>query len=340
MDYIIENDNKHLIVLVHGLNGGATSWQGNEKRFAERLSEEQLVKEYFDLASFTYGTKIFSVGWLTKLKNTIKGFTSNRPKEDINGFNVGIESVSRVLEAELKGIHEKYKTITFIAHSMGGLVTKSALNWLNNDVLKKVELFISLSVPHIGARLANIGSDLIGNNPQLRDLKAMGNFTTALNERYASLKYLPKVIYQTGNQDTIVPRPSAVPPNVHSDYVESTSDDHFSILLIKNSKNNAVFRTVIKELNGVLQPFKSVEADVPQDTPFQFFVEAMASRFGVQINISCFSPTELSAKLRAGKINSSSVEDFFLQTGNLSIHTFPKYTVERERGTTNYTFKK
>lgn len=178
MNFVIQNENnRHLIVLVHGLNGGEGSWKGDSQRFVETLSKESLVQENFDLALFVYETKIFRLNWFVKFWNTILGFLANRPKEDIKGFNVGIESISRPLEAEIRGMHKKYDTITFLTHSMGGLVTKSALTWLSNDdeVLKKIELFISLSVPHIGALLAKVGKRLpvLGDNPQIIDLQAM-----------------------------------------------------------------------------------------------------------------------------------------------------------------------
>lgn len=50
MDFIFQNDdNKHLIVLVHGLNGGDGSWIGTNERFVETLSKNNLVRENFDL---------------------------------------------------------------------------------------------------------------------------------------------------------------------------------------------------------------------------------------------------------------------------------------------------
>jgi hypothetical protein len=341
MEFIIQNDtNKHLIVLVHGLNGDDTSWRGNAERFVENLSENNLVQENFDLALFTYGTKIFQINWFTKVINTVKGFLSNKPKEDIKGFNVGIESVSRPLESEIRGIHPKYQTITFIAHSMGGLVVKSTLTWLNDEACKKVELFISLSVPHIGAFLADFGSELLGGNPQIIDLEAMGAFTTNLNERFANLRYQPKTIYQGGHQDTVVPRQSAIPPNIPSELVENTADSHFSILLIKSTKNHALYNRVVNELHTVLQPFLGIEVDVPQNTSFDFFINTMASKIKIKVDISCFTPTELKANLRADKISSTSVEDFLLKIGDLSMKTFPKYFVKKERGTLSYTFIK
>lgn len=151
---------------------------------------------------------------------------------------------------------------------------------------------------------------------------------------------MPKIVYQGGNQDTVVPRQSAIPPNVPGKLIESTTDDHFSVLLIKTGKNHALFNRIISELNVVLQPFLSIEVDVPQDTPFGFLITTIASRTKLHVDTSCFTKDELDTKLREDKISSASVEDFFIKIGNLSIYAFPKYSVTRERGTLNYTFSK
>lgn len=341
MDFVIQkSSNKHLIIFVHGLNGSASTWQGTSEHFVEVLKKNEIIKNNFDLAIFTYPTKIFQISILKKIGNTIAGFLSNRPKEDIKAFNVGIDSVSRPLESEVRSIEDKYETITFIAHSMGGLVTKSALTWVSDDILKKVRLFISLSVPHMGAQLAGIGSMLLGDNPQIVDLAAMGRFTTGLNERFSNRGVKPKIIYQSGHQDTVVPRTSAVLANVSADVVENTSDDHFSVLLIKNSRSNTVLQRIIKELNLLIQPIGGVDVGVPQDTPFGPFVLAIAAKLKVRVDLACFSPLELQTLLRSDNVRSTSIEDFFVKVGDLASSKLPAYEVIRENGTKNYTFVK
>ncbi|WP_324680808.1 esterase/lipase family protein [Hymenobacter sp. GOD-10R] len=329
MEYVIEKDNnKHLIILVHGLSGGVHNWKGSNENFVEVLKENELIQNNFDIILFNYSTRIIEMRNDRKWLNTLLSFFSSRPKEDIITFNVGIESISRTLETNIRSVHEKYNSISFIAHSMGGLVIKSALTWLGDEICSKIKLFISLSVPHIGSNLANIGKGLLGNNPQVLDLQAMGEFTTQLNERFANLKHSPKIIYQGGNQDIIVPRQSAIPPNVQSNLVVNTDDDHSSILLIRNKKINTVFNRIIKELTGLLQPFKSVNIYIPDNTLFNYFVRIMTDRIGIQVDLSCFSSEELNMVLRTGYINGSTVEDFFLKIGDMVIDRFPKYGVE------------
>lgn len=342
MEYIINKpENKHLLILVHGLNGSAASWKGGEQRFAENLTQEELIRDNFNLALFTYPTMIFRINWLAKIINLIRGFFRNRPHEDIKGFNVGINSISRTLGSEIRTIHGKYDSISVVAHSMGGLVIKSALTWLTDDIREKIPLFISLSVPHIGSNLARLGSGLLGGNPQIIDLRAMGKFTTELNLRYADLDPQPYLVYQSGNQDEdIVPEASAIPPNVPAKDTVSTQDDHFSVLLIKDRTNNQLFERIIKELNRILQPFSAIDIAVAEGTPFQFFVEMIASRLKIKTDMSCFSKEELATRLRADQITSSSVEDLFMRAGDLAISALPGYIVKKEKGTSTYLFNK
>lgn len=341
MEYIIKKPaNKHLLVLVHGLNGANISWKGIETRFVENLIQEQLIQDNFNIAIFTYGTKIFKINWLTKIINLVKGFFQNHPNEDIKGFNIGINSISENLESEIRNIHKNYESISIIAHSMGGLVTKSSLTWMTDGVRKKVELFISLSVPHIGSYLGQIGSSLLGDNPQIIDLQGMGTFTTQLNQRYADLTPRPRLIYQSGNQDTVVPRQSAIPPNVSINDTITTPDDHFSVLLIKDRTNNQVFAKVIEELGIVLQPFAAIDVGVSEGIPFKFFLETLASKLKFKVSFERFSEDELNSKLRADNISSTTIEELFFDVASLTIVNFPKFTVNREKGTLNFVISK
>ncbi len=340
MEFVTKKeDNKHLLILVHGLNGSRDTWIGNDQRFVEILNGKDLIQENFDIALFNYGTKIFKINWLTKIINLIKGFFKNRPKEDLKGFNVGIKSIADSLEFETRNTASKYQSISFISHSMGGLVTKKALTIMDSAVREKVRLFISLSVPHLGAYLANIGKLLLGNNPQIIDLQAMGEFTTELNEHYSNLPEKPRIIYQSGNQDTVVRRQAAIPPNVRREDTISTRDDHFSVVLIKDSNNNSLLDFILKEIDTAILPMIYGDAEVPEGTPFKFFIESFVSRIGARVDFIGFTETELNTKLRNGKISSPNFKDFLIKVGELAINKIPEYSIEKEYGTSNFTIK-
>ncbi|XOV94426.1 MAG: esterase/lipase family protein [Bacteroidota bacterium] len=343
MQFILKNKkNRNLLILVHGLNGSEETWMGNQFRFVENLSKEDLIKDNFDLALFTYGTKILEINWLAKFLRLVRGFLSNKPKEDSTKFNVGIDKVSRPLVGELNGIHQKYETISFVSHSMGGLVTKSVLTWLNGQILDKIYFFLSLSVPHIGAHLATIGSKLpvLGKNPQIIGLQAMSEFTTTLNQRFGSLNPKPKIVYQYGIYDKVVPEASAYPPNVPNDLTVATGDDHSSVLLIKNSESNTIYNRLLDELYIVTLPFIALDVGIPEGVTFKFFIETIVSRLkNVTINFDGFSKKELSSRLKSGSITSTDFRDILIKVGSFSLSRLPEYTIIQERGTLNFTLK-
>ncbi|HAK28042.1 MAG TPA: hypothetical protein DCO90_02160, partial [Sphingobacterium sp.] len=67
---IIKKDtNKHLLILVHGLNGSDETWCGNEQRFVENLIREKLFIENFDLSLFLYDTSISPLNKTRKITN-------------------------------------------------------------------------------------------------------------------------------------------------------------------------------------------------------------------------------------------------------------------------------
>ncbi len=345
MDFVLENKkNRHLIILVHGLNGSESTWKGEDQRFVENLTKENYVKDNFDLALYVYGTKIIEISWFARIIRLLRGLINNKAKEDAKRFNVGIEKVSMPLVGQLNGYHEKYETISFISHSMGGLVTKSALTWLDSEILEKVYFFMSLSVPHIGAHLATLGAKIpvIGKNPQIMELKSMGKFTTLLNQRYGSIKIQPKIVYQWGIQDDVVPQPSAYPAHIPNNLTIATQDDHFSVVLIKNKRINVVYKRIMEELNIVTLPFLEIEADIPEGISFKVFIESIlrSKRFnGIRIDFEGFTNKELNIELRESKIKSKSLVDFLIEIGELSINKMPKYIVEREKRTYNFTIK-
>jgi len=342
MEYKIEKpENKHLVILVHGLNGSGKTWHGSEQRFVELLSDEQLIKEHYDLALFTYHTRIFEISWWKRVKGTARGLLKNRPKEDIEPFNVDIEDISRPLDAWVRGYHEKYTSITFITHSMGGLVTKTALTWLDDDVRKKIHLFISLSVPHLGSQLVRIGKHLFGNNPQIMNLADMGAFTQRLNERFANLDPRPKIVYQSGNQDTIVRRQAAIPPNVPANLIESTTDNHFSVVLVKNKKDNTLYGRIIRELDILTRPFVHINVSHQDGEPFGPYVEAILSSklLNIEIDFVGYTTEELQTPLfncGKGNIIATSVEEFVRFAYERASRTIPDFKFERSEASQKY----
>jgi len=330
---------RHLLILVHGLNGSFKSWEGTSQRFIENLQTANAIQP-FDVYLFQYPTTIFQLTGLKKVLHTAQRFLRNKPKEDVQGFNTGIGDISKILESDIRDVAGNYDTISFIAHSMGGLVVKSAICWMPEAIREKVRLVISLSVPHLGANMAKVRKLLFGKHPQLVDLKGMGEFTTDLNRRYANLKPQPRIYYQTGKQDTVVCEAAAIPGIINMEDTTTTQDNHFSVLLIKDPNQNHLFRTILRELTAAVKPHQGIDIGIAEGTNVGVLLGILATRLKIQLDLTAFTAEELAQPLRQGNLSDASAADLIGKIGQLTIGPFPLYTVEEVGASNHYIIKK
>ncbi|WP_262795526.1 hypothetical protein [Catenovulum sp. 2E275] len=71
-------------------------------------------------------------------------------------------------------------------------------------------MFLSLAVPHQGAKLATYGN-LISNNLQIEGLEPLNGFIHRLNDYWLKTSLRPTTKYFYGTSDKIVDKTSAVP---------------------------------------------------------------------------------------------------------------------------------
>ena len=235
---------KRGVIFIHGLNGDISTWQGESTRFIDTLNKEKDITDKFDLMPFEYQTQILELTGFKKMLSII-------PKLNKEQFNVGTRRIAMELVSYISEVLRDYDTIALVAHSMGGLVAKRAMVEMEEDQLKKIKFLLSLSVPHHGSGLANIGNVLLGNK-QLIDLKLFSEFTDDLTNRFSNLRNKPVVIYQSGSQDIVVKEASAIPAGVVRKYRIDTADNHYSVLKIDDSSNHIPYLRLTRELNEIL----------------------------------------------------------------------------------------
>lgn len=156
--------------------------------------------------------------------------------------------------------------------------------------------------------------------------------------------FQPKIIYQWGINDGVVPEQSAYPPNVPNNLTIATQDDHFSVVLIKDKNNSIVYKRILEELNIVTLPFLEIETDIPKGLSFKSFIAILlnSKQFigkEIRINFEGFTDNELNVELRESKVKSKNLIDFLQKIGKLSIDKIPKYKINRESRTYNFTIK-
>jgi len=224
---------KKLIIFVHGLLGGPESTWTNPENGA---SWPRLIAADPELK----GYDVYVYGYMSPAYG---------PASNVN------ELASRFGQ-QLKDekIFSNYDDISFITHSMGGIVTKRMLNMLNTpsqvQLLKKVRCVLYISVPSNGANLAALASWL-SYNPQFKSILPRGaadflqsvesDWATMLNDR-TSLSPFPRTF---SAYETLPTRGFRV---VSELYISHRSDapiqpfdyDHFSIVKPRD-RNSEVY---------------------------------------------------------------------------------------------------
>ncbi|NAS11636.1 esterase/lipase family protein [Poritiphilus flavus] len=223
-----------LIVFVHGFTGGSDTWirKDNLKSILDHLRDDEELSKSYDFAVAEYFTKITD---LLEKPSWILAKLSGRKKKLHK--NIDINGISQMLQSEIRYRCKEYKTIVLVAHSMGGLVSKSyilgeidAFERGKINTALPIQLFISLAVPHRGATLASFGK-MVAGNPQIRDLDPLSSIVTEMNDKWVEFsRFVPETLYFQGKQDQIVPDTATVGNEGRNPEVIYTNDDHFSIV--------------------------------------------------------------------------------------------------------------
>ena len=237
---------KNLILFVHGFTGDVEDTWRNENGtiFPSLLLEDQNISDTFDIASYSYFSTLLNL--FADAKEKMRWLKSLiRKKTHVKERNLDINELSSNLSNHLRFTLEDYDNIYVVAHSMGGLITKNLIsNDLTEKGLTKVRLFISLAVPHNGAKLSVLGG-IISSNLQITNINPVEHFITNMNQRWVSLDRKPTTKYFYGSYDDVVTKHSAVAvDNIDKDIV-SVTEDHSSICKPRN-RSSITCKSVIQ----------------------------------------------------------------------------------------------
>lgn len=210
IEFVQKKGHKAIVLFVHGFMGGKETWQNTSKRyFPEMLLENEEIAESLDFAYFNYFSELLQK---TKPKLHLKLLRAIFPNYiDPVKNNVSVEELGELLASQIRYELRPYKEIIIIAHSMGGLISKSyILNELKESAETQVALFISLAVPHAGSEFSTLGKLLI-NNIQISDLNPLSDIIKYLNHNWIKTSNVPTSKYFYGHYDAVVPKNSALP---------------------------------------------------------------------------------------------------------------------------------
>jgi len=229
IEFVTRNNNKNLILFIHGFIGGIDTWNYSEHdSFPSLLLKDQKINEQYDIAHFLYFTKLLN---LIAKGNNVSKIIKKLLKVSHGKLqsNISIEEISNLLRTEIRFKLQNYENIVIIAHSMGGLVSKGCIiKDIQENTPSKVKLFISLAVPHMGANAATFGS-LFSNNLQVEELAPLNKFIHEINDAWLKTSIRPVTKYFYGVHDGVVSKTSAVPIDKEKSDIIPVDENHTSI---------------------------------------------------------------------------------------------------------------
>ena len=246
IEFVQKSGKTDLVLFVHGFTGGRDTWRHEVDGFLnDHLLENAALREGYDIAVFEYYSTLVNLFPVAdsirqKIVSLFKSIQTKTKK------NISIYEISNLLTARIRFDLENYQNIVVIAHSMGGLITKSyVLQELEAGRNCKVKVILSLAVPHLGADLATYGK-LLSNNQQIEDLAPLSELCPKLNDAWVKCDNKPIIKYFYGAYDTVVTKQSAIgTDNLEQDII-SCDDTHLTIC--KPPKNGLLVTAITKFL--------------------------------------------------------------------------------------------
>lgn len=170
---------EHLVVLVHGLNGHPSNWSIIEESLEEKQTELESSYLYF--------------------RSSV-----NRKFKSFSGLRLCAERLSSEINEQIEA-NPQLTEISFLAHSMGGLISRFACG-LNFDPQKKTIFnlrprhFLSIASPHLGCH-----HDGVNEVPLIGWWKKVPLLTPAI--KVLTPAVIPVIYRQTGRQLFLMDHP-------------------------------------------------------------------------------------------------------------------------------------
>ena len=133
ISFIQKNDNKNLILFIHGLTGSNETWKNEvtKNTFPELLLKDDVIKNNFDIAYFEYYSSFLNIKEKLSIFKSLISNDKSTPK------NISVSEISDLLNTRINYELENYQSIVIIAHSMGGLIAKKLYLILQKVVILK-----------------------------------------------------------------------------------------------------------------------------------------------------------------------------------------------------------
>lgn len=245
----LENDieSEYLVIFIHGLGGDANTFIESIDKpndLIKFIFKDPQIRKNYTWGVFDYYTRILNNFFWSRW------VFGQLFKKKIRS-NLSIENMGEILNTEIKIRCSKYKKIAIVGHSMGGLIVKEAILADIENSENRIDLFISLGVPHLGSNWANFAQNF-SPSIQLKELGNMSDYTSKLSRRWKhNSNLLPPVYYFTSKQDHIVNYYSAANGLENVDNIVSVVKEHDEYLHPK-SKDDSVVMAITNYLKQII----------------------------------------------------------------------------------------
>lgn len=265
-----QDKNVAAIIFVHGLQGDPyKTWtkKGYES-LPHMLSADEKYNE-FDIFTFGYDT----------------GFIFKRSE---------FQDIGDILCTEIEAKLTEYKTISFITHSMGGIVVQSMLTEQverkNYKLLKRIDGIVYLAVPFLGSNVASKASfipylfvpPILGERMVSMQVQTLKIFSKQLAElsikwsQYRSEELLNlKELNIYGQSDKAVAIHSARAPHIKN--FKAVDEGHRSIC--KVDRESTVYQLIIQFHNELLEFSKKKGMNDPEIRHYLEWIKLRTDKF-------------------------------------------------------------
>ena len=246
---------KVVVVFIHGLKGGESTWVNDEQiSFKELLESNRVIKDECEIIEYDYFTQIteFMNGFISKqshafmkklpIINRLNRFKKTKKVQK----NKSISDLSKGLESFLRATYKNQEDIILIGHSMGGLVAKNLIiDQIESGPSINISGYISIATPHKGS-LKSLFIQF-SSNEHIQELKPLNKQTLCLDEKWGKYKNeLPRANYLIALDDEVVESHTAKPDNIaNNELYYLDKDDHTSIC--KPPSNTSLTFTIVKD---------------------------------------------------------------------------------------------
>jgi predicted alpha/beta hydrolase family esterase len=248
-----DNGSAPAVIFIHGLDGSpAKTWA---KMIATCLSDDAFSD--FSIDCYAYPSR-----W----------------SPPIFGRIANLQELSRGLDTEIRAHHSNRSELIIVAHSLGGLVARQYIvNTLKAQQRLLVAKLMLIAVPHTGATLANVATNIYGYHPQVTQLCKNADLLQIQNDDWVHLQAekMLQVRYVVGGADSVV-APDSASPFMPTERVHTLiGSNHRSIVEPMNKDDTRYI--VLKQfaLSGttpaIESPVSPVKSGRPPDVLFDLY---------------------------------------------------------------------